>query len=249
VVFLVDRHVLLDAAPWALQRSGHGFVVAQGEARYTLGDWSRDRAAGRTLRVGAHHRVDRGGVRRRRDACRLRRDGLKAALALATRVARDRRARPRVGAAPPPRLVADAAYADLTAPPVEYRLLALYRVWNVIGRFYPYLHADRRLGRGAARDDAAVRGRHHRRRLRHGAARARAPGCPTATALSTGIPSLAKVLLRGEGFLAVELRWIDKQRGRHLASARRPPGPPASRSATSSPRSTASRWRRGSRAC
>ena len=32
----------------------------------------------------------------------------------------------------------DKSYADMKAPPVEYRLLALFRLWNIIDRFYPY---------------------------------------------------------------------------------------------------------------
>ena len=33
---------------------------------------------------------------------------------------------------------ADKSYAEMKAPSVEYRLLALFRLWNVIDRFYPY---------------------------------------------------------------------------------------------------------------
>lgn len=207
-VFLVDRHVLLDAGPWALQRSGHGFVVAQGEARYTLGDWSEVALPGgrsATVRTTEWTEEAFGAD----VTVPARRDGLKAALALATRRGALTPRTARAAPLPPPRFVADAAYADQPAPAVEYRLLALYRVWNVIGRFYPYLPLigdwDAVLPAMIPRFEAATTADAYAAALLELGTR-----IPDGHTFLSGHPGF-KRLLRGEGFLAVELRWIDKQ--------------------------------------
>ncbi len=45
-------------------------------------------------------------------------------------------------APPPPPLVGqkEKPYAEMEFPPAEYRLLALFRYWNVVNYFYPYKH-------------------------------------------------------------------------------------------------------------
>jgi hypothetical protein len=43
-------------------------------------------------------------------------------------------------AAPTPRSEHERAYREMTFPTVEYRLLSLFRFWNVIAYFYPYRH-------------------------------------------------------------------------------------------------------------
>jgi hypothetical protein len=70
----------------------------------------------------------------------LGKDALKAALALAGRPAPRRAPRTHPPAPlPAPIFRADRAYAEMTVPTVEVRLLAVFRLWTVIAYFYPYL--------------------------------------------------------------------------------------------------------------
>jgi hypothetical protein len=208
VVLLVNDRVLLDAAPWALQQSGHGFVVAQGEARYARGDWAEVALPGgrvATVRFSQWTEEPFGADVR----VPARRDGLKAALALATKrtAIAPRPARP--APLPPPRFVADAAYADQRAPSLELRLLALYRVWNVIARFYPYLSLiddwEPVLAEFVPRFAAATTTDAYAAVLLELGTRV-----PDGHTFLSGHPSVAR-LLRGEAALDVELRWIEGQ--------------------------------------
>src|SRR5262249_28120220 len=69
------------------------------------------------------------------------RDPLGAALEL-LKHARRRTTRSPIAPAPlpPGRWRADAEYKDMEFPPLEYRILAVFRIWGVIRYFYPYLH-------------------------------------------------------------------------------------------------------------
>lgn len=208
VVYLTNPRMLLDAAPWAAQQSGHGFVVAQGAARYAQGDWTElPLPGGRTATVrttewtelpfGADVTVP------------ATRDGLKAALALARKHApiKPRVAQP--APLPPPRFVADAAYQDQPAPTLELRLLALFRVWNVIGRFYPYLTLipdwEPVLAEFIPRFEAATTADAYATTLLELSARV-----PDGHSFVAGHPGIERVL-RGEGYLDVEVRWIERQ--------------------------------------
>jgi hypothetical protein len=73
-------------------------------------------------------------------------DAIDAAIARAVKDARAPRT-PGARAAAPARLHADQdlPYADMAFPPVEYRLLALFRFWNVVETLLP------RTGRSSAR--------------------------------------------------------------------------------------------------
>lgn len=208
VVFLVNERVMLDAAPWALQRSGHGFVVAQGRAIYTQGDWSTVELPGG--RFASVRTTEWGDAVFGADVTLpAARDGLKAALALARKRGAIKPRAVTPSASPTPRLVADNAYADLTAPPLEHRLLALYRVWNVIGNFYPYLHLigdwDAVLPAFVPRFEAATTADAYATALLELSTRV-----PDGHSFVYGHPSLAKVL-SGEGFLDVEVRWIEQR--------------------------------------
>ena len=67
-----------------------------------------------------------------------------AAMAAAMEIARATTPFPvRASAAPPsvvPQLTKDKTYADMTAPDLPHRMLALFRLWSIIDRFYPYKH-------------------------------------------------------------------------------------------------------------
>jgi C-terminal processing protease CtpA/Prc len=71
-------------------------------------------------------------------------DPLPVALALAARLAAHpkptaARGSERAAALPPPVWHPDNRYQEMTYPSAEYRLLAVFRMWNVIRYFYPYL--------------------------------------------------------------------------------------------------------------
>ena len=208
VVYLTNPRVLLDAAPWAAQRSGHGFVVAQGGARYALGDWTEVPLPGgrsATIRTTEWTEAAFGAD----VTVPAKRDGLKAALALARKKAP---IKPRVAQPAPlpmPRFVADAAYADQVAPSVELRLLALFRVWTVIELFYPYLPLigdwDAVLPASIPRFEAATTGEAYAAALLE-----LGTHVPDGHTFINGHPGFA-ALRGGPAFLAVELRWIDEQ--------------------------------------
>jgi C-terminal processing protease CtpA/Prc len=64
---------------------------------------------------------------------------IEAAIARAVVAARSTGARRSAAALPAPlRSDQDRPYADMLFPPAEYRLLALFRFWNVMERFFPY---------------------------------------------------------------------------------------------------------------
>ncbi len=67
-----------------------------------------------------------------------------AAMAAALEIARASTPFPvRTAAAPPavvPQLRKDKPYVEMTAPDLPHRLLALFRLWSIIDRFYPYRH-------------------------------------------------------------------------------------------------------------
>lgn len=207
-VYLTNPQVLLDAGPWAAQRSGHGFVVAQGAARYAQGNWTElalpggRLAAVRTtewteLPFGADVTVP------------ARRDGLTTALALARKRGPIKPRAVRTAPLPPPRVVADAPYRDQVTPSLELRMLALFRVWNVIDRFYPYLSLipDWKpvLAEFIPRFEAATTADSYAAALLELSTRV-----PDGHTVVAGHPGIARVL-RGEGFLDVELRWIEQQ--------------------------------------
>jgi C-terminal processing protease CtpA/Prc len=208
VVYLTNPRMLLDGAPWAAQRSGHGFVVAQGAARYALGDWTDVPLPGgrsASIRTTEWSEAAFGAD----VTVPANRDGLKAALALARKKGA---IKPRVAQPAPlpmPRFVADATYDDQLAPSVELRLLALFRVWTVIDRFYPYLPLigdwDAVLPASIPRFEAATTAEAYAAALLE-----LGTHVPDGHTFISGHPGFA-ALRGGPAFLAVELRWIDKQ--------------------------------------
>lgn len=75
--------------------------------------------------------------------------GIDAALAVLATPHAEMTRRPARSAAPIE--APDKPYADMTLPPLEYRLLALFRLWSVIDRFFPYFaYMDRPWGEALA---------------------------------------------------------------------------------------------------
>lgn len=208
VVFLTNPRVLLDAAPWAAQRSGHGFVVAQGGARYALGDWTEVPLPGgrsATIRTTEWSEAAFGAD----VTVPATRDGLKAALTLARKKGPIKLRVAQPAPLPLPRFFADATYSDQVAPSVELRLLALYRVWTVIADFYPYLPLigdwDAVLPEFIPRFEAATTAEAYAAALLELGTRV-----PDGHTFINGHPAFA-ALRGGPAYLPVGLRWIDGQ--------------------------------------
>jgi C-terminal processing protease CtpA/Prc len=144
IVFLLDDKSYLDPRALTMKAQGLAQLVTEGrlddgavvqQTRVELG-------AGLTATV----RVSELGIPLRADAVlpkRARSEGkdetLQKALDLARKPAKKAKAR-EFDTLPPARWQADRPYEDMLYPSREYRLLALFRLWNVIQLFYPYKH-------------------------------------------------------------------------------------------------------------
>jgi C-terminal processing protease CtpA/Prc len=144
VVFVVNEHTAVPDLVFAMQRTGDAAIVAQG----TMTDpamWTRSSiplaggqsAFARTVEVVPNPAPDvtiaasketEGGEALARGVKLAEGGWPKARRAFA------------VQTLPPARWRPDQTYPDEAYPPPEHRLLALFRFWNVIRLFYPYLH-------------------------------------------------------------------------------------------------------------
>jgi C-terminal processing protease CtpA/Prc len=143
VIFLLDDQSYLDPRALTMKAAGLAQLVTEGrlddgavvqQTRVELG-------AGLTASV----RLSELGIPLRTDAVlprRARSEGkdetLQKALELVRKPAKKGKARELD--LPPARWQADRQYEDMLYPGREYRLLALFRLWNVIQLFYPYKH-------------------------------------------------------------------------------------------------------------
>ncbi len=207
VVLLVNDRVALDAGPWTLQQSGHGFVVAQGQARYTHGDWAVVELPGghvASVRTTEWSEAGFGAD----VTVAAKQDGLKKALALARKTGPIKPRTARAAALALPRFVADEPYAAMTEPAVEYRLLALYKVWTVIDEFYPYLPLigdwDAVLPEFVPRFESATTADAYARALLELGTRV-----PDGHTGVWGLDAITKVW--GQALLDLDLRWIEQQ--------------------------------------
>jgi len=147
-VFIVDDHCDIPDVAMGMQAIGDAAFVAIGE--HVL----EDLTSGTRIPIGEHHAVQlrtsewipiAGATAPHADVTLPESADdaavMKAALALTSPRAHDK------PAAPLPPLVwhHDPFYENMKAPDLDHRLLALFRLWNVIDRFYPYkaLLADR----------------------------------------------------------------------------------------------------------
>jgi C-terminal processing protease CtpA/Prc len=154
LAFIVSEGTVLSPRALALQQAGEAFLVAQGKLGEGFGSlWqSVPRAGGIEARVRVSELIgpDGGLVTVRADA-EVAADAdpgpkgpaFREALALVRDPDRTRKPVPKAGpAAPPPQAVwrPEKRYEDTAYPDREHRLLALFRLWNVIHYFYPYKH-------------------------------------------------------------------------------------------------------------
>jgi C-terminal processing protease CtpA/Prc len=148
VVFVGSKDTPLPMLALAMQETRQGAIVIEGSDEYSLVDATQsvDMGEGVTARFLTTELVhgDESPTLRadRRVAARAagKDSGTAAALELAQAKSLPRRRAKRGPKLPPARWKRDRTYADMSYPEVEYRLLALYRMWNVIELFYPYDH-------------------------------------------------------------------------------------------------------------
>ncbi|PTL82670.1 S41 family peptidase [Vitiosangium sp. GDMCC 1.1324] len=143
VIFLLDDKSYADPRVLTMKAQGQAQIVTEGRLD--------DGAAVQKTRVElgggltAVVRLSELGIPLRADAVLPKRarsegkdDTLQKALELARKPAKKGKARELD--LPPARWQADRKYEDMLYPKREYRLLALFRLWNVIQFFYPYKH-------------------------------------------------------------------------------------------------------------
>lgn len=151
IVFVVNEHS--PAAPevlGGLQHAGRAYVVQEGERAPEAGGrtFSMELPDGlrARLRTGESVNPD-GSVGSAADAVVPKGAGGDAAMREALRAAREgrvSRAKGGSAAAPAPQVSQkEKTYAEMEFPAAEYRLLALFRYWNVVNYFYPYKHLIR----------------------------------------------------------------------------------------------------------
>jgi C-terminal processing protease CtpA/Prc len=150
LVYLVNDQSPLPPLAVALQARGDAIVVAEGSLDEAQFVWTKDLplVGGRKARLRiselegppghADVTVSAGEPGPDGPAFRAAVSGLRRPF-----VARDRPYKP----FPAGQFRPDDTYPDMHDPAVEYRLLAIFRLWNVIERFYPYKHLlDRNWG-------------------------------------------------------------------------------------------------------
>jgi C-terminal processing protease CtpA/Prc len=143
VIFLLDDKSYLDARALTMKAQGLAQLVTEGRLDDgTVVDQTQvELGAGLTASV----RLSELGIPLRTDAVLPKRarsekdETLQKALELARKPAKKSKA-VRELELPPARWQADRKYEDMPYPNREYRLLALFRLWNVIHFFYPYKH-------------------------------------------------------------------------------------------------------------
>lgn len=143
VVFLLDDKSYLDARALAMKAQGLAQLVTEGrlDDGAVVDQTQVELGAGLTASV----RLSELGIPMRADAVLPKRarsdkdETLQKALDLVKKPAKKGKAA-REAELPPARWQADRKYEDMRYPSREYRLLALFRMWNVIHFFYPYKH-------------------------------------------------------------------------------------------------------------
>lgn len=139
VAFLVDADSYLPTFALALQRAGEAQILGAGPVTDDIVTWSdtlpRRRGPAVIFRVtdlDEPFEIDASLPKGSRG------DALDAAIALLKKPPRPRVSRPAQAAAS--EIGRDKVYAESPYPSRELRILALFRFWNVLHHFYPYLH-------------------------------------------------------------------------------------------------------------
>jgi C-terminal processing protease CtpA/Prc len=136
LVFIADETSYIPSLVPALQAVGRGRLLAQGELRHSPRNRVVSLSAGRVALVRAAELE--GGPVRADAAVRDPAKAIEEAVALVRTgwKPRPRPLQPLVG----PAFAKEKPYEEMLAPDLPHRLLALFRLWNVIGSFYPYRH-------------------------------------------------------------------------------------------------------------
>ena len=146
VVYLLNEHAGILTAATTMQAEGRALIVFEGDIRrHSVGDAGVVRLAdGLSAQVRESEPVFPDGTsgELRPDVVVAPQPGdgadaaLDRAIALAQRFTPPRTARRLLPAAVP--AAAERSYPSMRIPPIEYRLLAAFRAWNVIEHFHPY---------------------------------------------------------------------------------------------------------------
>jgi C-terminal processing protease CtpA/Prc len=143
VIFLLDDKSYLDPRALTMKAQGLAQLVTEGrlDDGAVVEQTQVELGAGLTASV----RLSELGIPMRADAVLPKRarsdkdETLQKALDMAKKPAKKGKAT-RETELPPAQWQADRKYEDMLYPSREYRLLALFRAWNVIHFFYPYKH-------------------------------------------------------------------------------------------------------------
>ena len=147
IAFLVNQHSELPRVALALQSAGKATIVADGQMPgddAVIATQTVELPYGMTCRLRLGELVGQGGPTAVRadvtvpiDARKSHDEALEVARAL---MLGDRRASPPQSSIPaaPASPIEDSRYADMRFPPLEYRLLAAFRIYAVFEYFFPY---------------------------------------------------------------------------------------------------------------
>jgi C-terminal processing protease CtpA/Prc len=208
VVFLVNADTAIPPLVAALQASGQGAIVAEGKIGEEGLVQQRTVELGEGLEVlvrtteiepapgwpGVHADLEAAPSEAEAAALRLARDGWPAPTVQTP------------APLPQPAWRPDKRYEEMTDPSPEYRLLAVFRLWNVFHYFYPYLDLigdwDAVLPESIARMEAVKDGREYALALAE-----MATHTGDGHTSLTGNPTLDQ--LYGEAPAPVTIRWIE----------------------------------------
>jgi hypothetical protein len=144
VVFLINDRSDLPPLALALQGAGKAAIVCEGEVSDTsaVSALRLDVSEGLDAQVRLSELVyeDGSGGLHADAVIAADESGVDAALQAALNVVRQFEIAPRPARPLPAHATArpDEPYADMVYPPLEYRLFAAFRIWNVIHYFFPY---------------------------------------------------------------------------------------------------------------
>ena len=143
VIFVVNERSSLPSVALSLQDHGLAAIIAEGEicgeSGATCERFVLEEESTAVFRLSELACAD-GRVQVQANLTVAKSDTGDATLEAAFKLARDFKPEPIKGQAVPiqGRQVVDNPYPEMTYPNLEYRLLALFRIWNVFEHFFPY---------------------------------------------------------------------------------------------------------------
>jgi hypothetical protein len=213
VVFLVDSNTAIPELALALQAAGDGVIVSQGRIREEGIVKSRtvDLGEGFEAVVRTTELVPLAGWSALHADVEVGADEDGAAFQAALRLAGlPLRSEPTNDFAPLPEAFwrRDRVYTEMRDPAFEYRLLAVFRFWNIVHYFYPYKHLvgnwDAVLPEFIVRMEKAESGRDYALTLAEMSTRV-----PDGHTILWGHPELNRFY--GEASVPIATRWIEEE--------------------------------------